>query len=132
MNSIIKIKTSLDDYNNIVMIYKDLEGNSHLAHSFVYNGHDGSTNLLFLYKDILPEMDFIRAWNYLDDNSYSTVIVSEPTHEQGIDDFLACWCPNKTVDDLEFISINGFDEIQTNLKDLAKDTIKCFAIHKAK
>lgn len=132
MTSIIKIKTSLDDYNNIVMIHKGAEGTCHLAHSFVYNGHDGSSNLLFLYKDNLPEMEFLAAWNYLDDTSYTTVIVSEPSHEQGIDDFLACWCPEKTIADLEFYAIKGFDEIQTNLKDLEKDTIKCFAILKSK
>ena len=114
------------DYKSIVMLYQNNQ-ERYLAHTFIYNGRD-SKYLLFLYKDALPKGTLIEGWNYLDDTSYKTVIVPEPSLEQAIDDFLAVWKPNCIQKSIEIIEIKGFDEIDKVLqnKDLSKQELIFF------
>lgn len=101
-------------YKSIVMVYQK-HGIQHLAHVFVYEGRE-ARYLLFLYKDQLPKGDFIKAWNELDDTSYQTMMVPEPTLEQAIDDFLAVWNFTLIGQPMEIFEVQGFDEIETIMK----------------
>lgn len=103
------------DYQSIIMIYNG-ENEKYLAHSFIYNGRDAEY-LLFLYKQPLPKMKFIEAWNYLDDNAFDTTIVPVPSLEQAIDDFLAVWKPDCIQESIEIIEVSGFSEIEKLLED---------------
>lgn len=132
MNKVVVVRKSFMKYQSIVMIHTNEQNEKHMAHSFFYNGRDGNSHLLFLYKDQLPALSFIEAWNKLDDTSIHIVIVPEVNHEQGIDDFLSCWCPNETIDTIEINVVSGFDEIDSMLKedDLKKQEVVFFAIDK--
>jgi len=104
-------------YKSMVMLYQSKK-ERYLAHAFIYNGRDAKY-LLFLYKDPLPRGEVIEGWNYLDDTSYKTIIVPEPTMEQAIDDFLAVFKPEWMQEAIEIIEIEGFDEIDKVLQQKA-------------
>ena len=45
-----RVKTSLDEFERIVLLYKAQDGKTFIGHSFYYGGRDGSEYLLFLYN----------------------------------------------------------------------------------
>lgn len=111
MAQTVKIVTDLNNFERIVLAHKSSEGVVHIAHSFFYNGRDGSEYLLFLYKDALPKGNFVEGWNYLDENSVNTAIVGVHDHGVAVEDFLACWDPNQTINDVEFFQVKDFSEV---------------------
>ncbi|MEG0239030.1 hypothetical protein [Anaerorhabdus sp.] len=111
MNQSVKIVTDLNNFERIVLAYKDGEGVVHIAHSFFYNGRDGSEYLLFLYKDPLPKGNFVEGWNYLDENSVNTTIVGVHDHGVAVEDFLAAWDPTKIMSDVNFYQVKDFSEV---------------------
>ena len=126
MNECQIIGNWVEQYHHIILLYKDMVGQMYLGHCYQNNGRDTSKYLLFLYKDALPKMDFLSGWNFLDDNSISTVIVEVREAELGILDFLSCYNPEYDLSDLKPIVINNFQEIQENLNDFDYDSVKCF------
>ena len=114
MNKIVFRNQDLLDYESIVMVWNN-KGKKYLGHTFIYNGRK-SKYLLFLYKDEMPNKKFLDAWNWLDDNSFAITIVSEPTLEQAIDDFLAVWEPKLIEEAFEIIEVEGFDDIEQLLE----------------
>lgn len=111
MTQTVKVLTNLNDFERIVLAHKNNEGVVHIAHSFFYNGRDGSEYLLFLYKDALPAGNFIEGWNYLDENSINTTIVGVHNHEIAVEDFLACWAPEKKWNEIQYYEVNDFSEV---------------------
>lgn len=103
------------NYDSMVMIIRK-EDKRYFSHSFIYHGRDGKY-LQFLYKDPLPEGDFITGWNYLDDHSYRIVMVPEPSQEVAVEDFIAAYQPTSQINAIEVIEIKGFDEIDDLLHD---------------
>lgn len=111
MGQAVKVLTNLNEYERIVLVYKDENGIVHMAHSFFYNGRDGSEYLLFLYKDELPKGNIIDAWNYLDENSTNITIVGVHDHETAVEDFLCCWNPKLNWKDVDYYEVNDFSEV---------------------
>ncbi|MDH6366959.1 MULTISPECIES: hypothetical protein [Breznakia] len=103
------------DYRSLVMVYFN-GSERYLAHSFIHNGREGKY-LSILYKDPLPEGDFIAGWNYLDDNSFSMVMVPEVSQELAVEDFYAAWNPDMITKGIEIIEVKGFDEINRLMAD---------------
>ena len=91
-----RIKTSLDEFERIVLLYKDEANNVFIGHSFYYGGRDGSEYLLFLYKEPLPKKDLLAGWNALDETSCYITIVGVHDHRIAVEDFLVCHNPQLT------------------------------------
>ncbi len=115
MEKVIYQKQPEIDYDSLVMVFHQ-GGKRYFSHSFIYHGRDGKY-LQFFYKDPLPEGDFLKGWNYLDDHSFRIVMVPEPSQAVAIDDFIAAHNPISQINAIEIIEIGGFDEIDTLLKD---------------
>ncbi|MEF9968402.1 MAG: hypothetical protein RR766_07785 [Longicatena sp.] len=130
MKKVVVVRKTFNEYQSVVMIHHNQNNETHMAHSFFYNGRDGYSHLLFLYKDALPKKPFLEAWNELDDTSIHIVIVPEVNHEQGIDDFLSCWCPEQTLETIEINEIDEFSEIEKMLakKEMKTQEVMFFAI----
>lgn len=126
MHSTNEILNRIHEFHHMIMVFKNEKNEMYLGHCYQNNGRDTAKYLLFLYKDILPKMDFLSAWNYLDDNSYTTVVVEVSEAETGMMDFIACYKPHGVLEDMEFVEINTFQDIQKNLNDLKKNAVKCF------
>ncbi|OCN04851.1 hypothetical protein A4S06_10120 [Erysipelotrichaceae bacterium MTC7] len=103
------------NYKSLVMVYFDGE-NRYIAHSFIHNGREGKY-LSILYKDPLPTGDFIAGWNYLDDNSFSMVMIPEKNQEMAVEDFYAAWNPEMLAQGIEIIEVKGFDEVNRLMTD---------------
>ena len=58
-----RVKTSLDEFERIVLLYKAQDGKTFIGHSFYYGGRDGSEYLLFLYKDPQPQGVLLECFN---------------------------------------------------------------------
>lgn len=115
-----------DQFHHMILVYKNQKNEFFLGHCYQNNGRDTAKYLLFLYKDALPNMDFLSAWNYLDDHSYAIVVVEIKEAKLGIMDFLSCYKPNAGIEEIECVEINSFQEIQQNLEGFKQNIVKCF------
>ncbi len=116
MASVFKVLPTIDEFHSILMLYKNDQNEVYLAHSFYYGGREGSKYLLFLYKDALPNFnEVIKSWNYLDDNSPNIVVVGEQDHNTAIYDFLHGFKTNLELQDVNFIEIDRYDEVDPHL-----------------
>ncbi|MCH1939098.1 hypothetical protein [Holdemania massiliensis] len=106
-----RIKTSLDEFERIVLLYKDETNNVFIGHSFYYGGRDGSEYLLFLYKEPLPKKDLLAGWNALDETSCYITIVGVHDHRIAVEDFLVCHNPQLTWEDVIYIPTEDFMEM---------------------
>lgn len=119
MGKVICFKDSLDIFKNLVLVYKNENGEMFLGSSS-HNNHadDIHKNSIVLYKDSMPnDKDFIMGWNYLDDHSSKIYLVYNEHSEVAVDDFLAAHNINKTWKDIEYHvvdSINDINDILTN------------------
>lgn len=118
MTNVIRFNNNLENFQRIVLVYKNLDGTLQMGHTFFYDGRDGSEYLLFLYKDKLDtSKDFLSAWNHLDESSFTTVIVPESNLEVAIDDFLVSFNETLSWKNIDYIPIKDFSEIDSKLKD---------------
>lgn len=110
------------DYTRIVMIYNNDSKQRYLAHAFLYQGRDVEY-LMFLYKEPLEDIDFLTAWNKLDDESLKITIVPEESIKRSVDDFVAVWKPEYIMNKYELYEVNDFKEINEfiNNQELKKD-----------
>lgn len=111
MIEMFKVKTSLDEFERIVLASKNQNNQIYIGHSFYYGGREGAEYLLFLYKDPLPAGNFLTGWNILDETSLHITIVDEKDHQTAVEDFLCCQDPNLTMEDITFIPIRDFSEV---------------------
>lgn len=111
MIEMFKVKTSLDEFERIVLATKNQDNQIYIGHSFYYGGRDGAEYLLFLYKDPLPAGNFLTGWNILDETSLHITIVEERDHKTAVEDFLCCHDPKLTIEDITFIPIRDFSEV---------------------
>ena len=121
------------DYQDMVLLCKDNQGDIYLGHSFLYHGRD-ALYLLFLYKDKLPldkEDDLIQAWNYLDENSIRIVMVGEQNGEIAVEDFLYSHGMDKDWRSIKFYTVSNYMELDSFFdpgKMKSKDCI-CFILN---
>lgn len=86
----IKSSEQLNEFQNIMLIYKDGEGRRFVGNANFYNGKtDDSQYMAVLYKDEVPKtMSLLDGWNYLEDNSPNVRLAEEPSMQVAIEDFL--------------------------------------------
>ena len=84
MSESISFSESLDVFQNVVMLYKDKDGNLFIGNTWFYNkaGHD---YMSVMYHLPLPEdKGVMEGWNWLDDNDPRVTLVPETSMETGI------------------------------------------------
>lgn len=82
-------KENLDEYQNIVMLYRNPDGELYLGTTSYYNGRgQGNDYLSVLYKDAVREGDgLMLGWNELDEMNAGR-LVPERNAETAVEDFL--------------------------------------------
>ncbi len=90
MNTVIKFRDSLDEFRNIVMLYRDENGQLFVGNTFSTSGKNHTRDWMSaLHKEPVPEEDgLINGWNQLDDNLASMKLIPEENAETGVEDFL--------------------------------------------
>ena len=82
MSESISFSESLDVFQNVVMLYKDKDGNLFIGNTWFYNkaGHD---YMSVMYHLPLPEdKGVMEGWNWLDDNDPRVTLVPEHPWKQ--------------------------------------------------
>lgn len=131
MKKTIKFENNLDMFKNIVLLYKDENGNTYLgSSSHNESGDKQHQNFVVLYKDCLPnDQDYISGWNYLDENSNNIYIVYNQYSEVAVDDFLYAHNTDKSWKDIDYTVVDNISEINkalTNIK-LANNEVRAYA-----
>ena len=134
MEKTVRFDDNLDMFENIVLLYKDENGDTYLG-SASYNGNEPETrrNRIVLYKNHLPkDQDYLTGWNYLDDNSDKIYLVYNEHSDVGVDDFLAAHSIAKTWKDIEYRIVDGMCGIAEALSGcrMADNEVLAFAVMK--
>ncbi len=127
MAEIMMLKEAIEKFDSIVMLYKNENNEIFLGHSFFYNGREDSKYLLFLYRSALKNDKILESWNDLDENSLDIAIVGTQTHELAIEDFLHAHKCEVGLDEVYFIEIDLYSEIEKNLKEVNFSKNQVFA-----
>ena len=131
MEKVIRFDTNLDMFKNLVLLYKNDNGDTYLGSSMLKQ--DDKDNQIVLYKDSLPkDRDYLMGWNYLDDNCEKTYLVYNQNSEVAVDDFLAAHNVEKTWKDINYIVVDNLIEMNNRLKNeqLDKNEVKAYVILK--
>ena len=117
MEKTVRFDGNLDMFKNIVLLYKDENGDTYLgssSHNVI--GDKDHQNFVVLYKDCLPkDQDYISGWNYLDENSNNIYIVYNPYSEVAVDDFLYAHNTDKSWKDIDYTVVNSTSEINKSI-----------------
>lgn len=132
MERIMRFDGNLDMFKNIVLLYKNDNGETFIGSS-TNKENSINDNHIVLYKDSLPQdRDYLMGWNYLDDNSEKIYFVSEQQSEVSIDDFLAAHRIEKTWKDIDYTVVDSLTEINDILKKnaLSDNEVRAYALLK--
>ena len=131
MKKTVKFENNLDMFKNIVLLYKDENGNTYLGSSSHNDiGDKDHKNFVVLYKESLPkDKDYISGWNYLDENSNDIYIVYNPYSEVAVDDFLYAHNTDKSWKDIDYTIVENTSDINKTLSNikLANNEIRAYA-----
>ena len=131
MEKTVKFENNLDMFKNIVLLYKDENGNTYLGSSSHNDvGDKDHKNFVVLYKESLPkDKDYISGWNYLDENSNDIYIVYNPYSEVAVDDFLYAHNTDKSWKDIDYTIVENTSDINKTLSNikLANNEIRAYA-----
>lgn len=121
MSESISFSESLDVFQNVVMLYKDKDGNLFIGNTWFYNkaGHD---YMSVMYHLPLPEdKGVMEGWNWLDDNDPRVTLVPETSMETGIEDFLFAHVHERDWKSVTYNVINSYADIE---KFLSKNPVE--------
>ena len=126
MEKTMRFDGNLDMFNNIVLLYKNDNGDTYLGAS----ANMVKDNYIILYKNSLPkDTDYLSGWNYLDDHCEKTYLVYNDHSEVAVDDFLAAHNVDKTWKDLEYTVVDNtmkMNEILSNVQ-LSNNEVQAYA-----
>ena len=77
MSTVVKFKDNLDEFRNIITLYRDEEGKLFVGNTFSVKGTNHSRDWMSaLHREPLPEEEgLILGWNRLDDNLPSMTLI---------------------------------------------------------
>ena len=131
MEKTVKFENNLDMFKNIVLLYKDENGNTYLGSSSHNDiGDKDHKNFVVLYKESLPtDKDYISGWNYLDENSNDIYIVYNQYSEVAVDDFLYAHNTDKSWKDIDYTIVDSTSDINKTLSSikLSNNEIRAYA-----
>lgn len=112
MSESIRFANSLDVFQNVVMLYKDGDGQLFIGNTWFYN-KAGNDYMSVMYHMPLPEkMSLMDGWNWLDDNDPRVTLVPEKSMEQGIEDFLFAHGKEKDWKSVSYNVIGSYTDIE--------------------
>ena len=134
MEKIMRFDGNLDMFRNIVLLYKNEEGNTYIGSSSCNNASDNNyKNHIVLYKDSMPkDKDYIDGWNYLDDHCSKTYIVFNQFMEVTVDDFMAAHNINKTWKDIDYNIVDSINDVSDRLSSsgLENNEVRAYGVLK--
>ena len=114
MEKVMRFDDNLNMFKNIILLYKDNNGDIYLGSSD--NSNSENKNHIILYKESLPkDKDYLTGWNYLDDNSEKIYFVYNEHSEVAVDDFLAAHNVDKTWKDIDYRIVDSVKDINNKL-----------------
>ena len=115
MEKVIRFNENLDMFKNLVLLYKNENGDTFLGSS-INNNEKENGNYIVLYKESLPkDKDYIMGWNHLDDSSEKIYLVYNQHSEVAVDDFLAAHGLDKTWKDIDYVVVDSMNDINNRL-----------------
>ncbi|MBR2066786.1 MAG: hypothetical protein IJ875_00730 [Solobacterium sp.] len=133
MQRVLRFNASLEDFKTIILLHKNENGETHIAYTASNPDNEKEhKNCIVLYKAALPKgLDYLAAWNQLDDSSEKIYLDFNERIEVAIDDFLAAHATGKTWTDLEYYVLEGTSELNEQLADLvlANNEVRAYAIN---
>ncbi len=133
MSKVIRFESSLDIFQNIVLLYRNDEGKLYIGNVYYYNGQGKNDYLGIFCKDPLPEdKGIIMGWNWLDDNSPYITMVPESDMETGVEDFMFANGRAGQWNSVDYHVVNSYGEIDEYVEKhpIAKGEIAGFGIEK--
>ncbi|MBQ9327805.1 MAG: hypothetical protein IJ225_04635 [Solobacterium sp.] len=115
MSEIVKFEHGLDIFQNIVVLFRSMDGKLYIGNTYYYNGRgDADDWMSVMYKDALNEENgILLGWNELDDNSPNITLVPEAAAETGVEDFLCAHESTEHWNSLDYVEIHSYPEIET-------------------
>lgn len=115
MSESIRFESNLDVFQNVVMLYKDVEGKYYIGNTWFYN-KAGNDYMSVMYHEPLPkDKDLIEGWNWLDDNDPRVTLVPEKSMETGVEDFLYAHGKEKDWKSVKYNVIKNYSDIEKYL-----------------
>lgn len=112
MSESIRFEASLDVFQNVVMLYKDKEGQMFIGNTWFYN-KAGNDYMSVMYHTPLPKnMSLMDGWNWLDDNDPRVTLVPEKSMETGVEDFLFAHGKDADWKSVSYSVINSYTDIE--------------------
>lgn len=117
MEKVLRFDGNLDMFKNIVLLYKNENGETFLGSTTNdKNAPENHKSCIVLYKESLPQdRDYVMGWNYLDDHSMKQYLVYNDHVEVAVDDFLAAHNVDKTWQDIDYTVVDNTTAINDKL-----------------
>ncbi|MCI5723525.1 MAG: hypothetical protein MR283_05910 [Erysipelotrichaceae bacterium] len=109
---------SLEEYQNVVILYRDEEGALYIGNTYNYHGRTPESQFMsIMYRESLDETKGIMAaWNYLDDHSPTITLVPESEMSLGVEDFLTAHQADLKWDEIEYHEVTSYPKIETYVR----------------
>ena len=113
-----KQTVSLEQYQNVVVLYRDENGALFIGNTYDYHGRTPDSRYLsIMYHESLDEtLGIMAAWNYLDDNSPTITLVPVSKMSLGVDDFLTAHNTGLKWDETEYHEVSSYPKIETYVR----------------
>jgi hypothetical protein len=113
MSTVVKFKDNLDEFRNIITLYRDEEGKLFVGNTFSVKGMNHSRDWMSaLHREPLPEEEgLILGWNRLDDNLPSMTLIPEETAGMGVEDFLYAHGAGNSWKSVDYNVVRTFADI---------------------
>ncbi|MEE3487275.1 MAG: hypothetical protein VZT48_04135 [Bulleidia sp.] len=111
------LSEELDQYQNIVTLYKNEEGKVFIGSTLFYNRGGNNDYMNVMYKEALPEgMGVMDGWNYLDDNSAYIILVPEQTAKVSVEDQLYAHGFDKGLENVNYHIVGSYPDIDAFIR----------------
>lgn len=134
MSTTIKFGHDLEEFQNVMLIYKNNEGKCFVGNMNFYNGRTPETQYMsILFKEAIPDgMNLIDGWNYLEDHSPHVYLVQEPSMQVAIEDFLYANGLERDYTTVDYHVIDNYMELNDYMEDheLKNGDVIGFGIYK--
>ena len=114
MTEVMKFNEQLDVFQDIVVLYRNVNGELYIGNTYFYNGRGtGPDWMSVMYAEPLPEKNgILLGWNWLDDNSPRVTLVPEEHAETGVEDFLYAHGLEHDWRSIDYMVIRNYQDIE--------------------
>ena len=114
MTTVMKFDEKLDIFQNIVVLYRNVNDELFIGNTYYYNGRGiGPDWMSVMYAEAMPEeKGILLGWNWLDENSPRVTLVPEVAAETGVEDFLYAHGLEHNWRSIDYVIVNNYQDIE--------------------